>query len=60
MAFTDLPKVKPEKDIKPLLGMSEATARKRFSEKCSLKKQLCKQLAKCENDLMKYYLTYTR
>lgn len=60
MAFYDLPKVRIPKPIKPLPGMSKQLAKRRFAEKCALKKELRKQLKKCENDLMKYYLTMTK
>lgn len=60
MSFYDLPKVKIPKEIEGLRGMSKPTAERKFAEKCALKKHLQKQLAKCENDLMKYYKTMTK
>jgi len=60
MSFYDLPKVKITKPIKGLRGMSKPTAERKFAEKYALKKKLQAQLKKCEDDLMKYYLTMTK
>lgn len=60
MSFYDLPKVKIPKEILPLKGMSKELARKKFAEKCALKKKLRAKLNKCDKDLTKYYLTYSQ
>lgn len=60
MAFKDFSKVKIRKQPTALNGMSKETAYRKFVEKCALKKELRKQMKKCEDDLMKYYLTMTK
>jgi len=50
-------RIKPPEAIP---GMSKKLARKKFNEQCDLKMDLCRQLRKCERDIMKYYLTMTK
>lgn len=57
MAFNDLPKVRFTKQPEALRFMTKETAKRKFIEKCNLKRELRKQLAKCEKDLTKYFLT---
>ena len=54
---------KVRKQAKPptaLIGMTKETAERKFIEKIILKKQLHKQLKKCERDLTKYWLTMNK
>lgn len=60
MSFYDLPKVRIRKPQTPLKRMRKTTAERKFAEKCNLKRQLQKQLKKCDQDSMKYYLTMTK
>lgn len=61
MAFWDFPKPhKLAKQPTALISMSKEVAERRFAEKCALKRNLQKQLRKCERDLTKYYLTMTK
>lgn len=61
MSFYDLPKVRKQaKQPTALTRMSKETAELKFAEKCWLKRDLQRQLKKCERDLMKYYLTMNK
>lgn len=60
MTFYDLPKVKIPKKVEPLKRMTKETAERKFAEKCYQKRDLQRQLKKCERDITKYYLTMTK